>query len=137
MGRDAYKKAKRYWPIFLVLVCLAGVNFSGLWLFRNYRTLVGSILKKTGALIALIASCVGVYTGAAIAVVLFAPNVLVYQKDVGDATSSNVDVAIENWFNFPLLWILILQGVLFLAGAAVGINHRRKRRLAWEAEEHN
>ena len=137
LGRDAYKKAKRYWPVFLILVCLAGVYFAGLWLFRNYRTLAGSILKKIGALIALSLSCIGVYAGAAIAVVVFVPNILVYREEIGDATSSNVNVAIENVLSFPLLWILIVQGVLFFAGATVGMNHRRKRRLAWEAEEHN
>ena len=137
LGRDAYKKAKRYWPILLILVCLAGVYFAGLWLFRNYRTPAGSILKKLGALIALSISCIGIYTGAAIAVVLFAPNIQVSQEEIGDATSSSVNVAIENLFSFPLLWILIVQGALFFAGAAVGMNHRRKRRLAWEAEEHN
>lgn len=137
LGRDAYRKAKRYWPILLILVCLAGVYFAGLWLFRNYRTLSGSILKKIGALTVLSLSCIGVYTGAAIAVVMVAPNTLVYQEEIGDAMSSNVNVLIENLFSFPLLWILILQGVLFLAGAVVGMNHRRRRRLAWEAEEHN
>ena len=68
---------------------------------------------------------------------MFAPDVLVYQEEVGDATSPNVNVALENLFSFPLLWILIVQGALFFAGAAVAMNHRRKRRFAWEAEEHN
>ena len=81
LGRDAYKKAKRYWPILLILVCLAGVYFAGLWLFRNYRTPVGSILKKFGALVTLSLSCIGVYTSAAIAVVVFVPNILAYRKE--------------------------------------------------------
>lgn len=113
LGRDVYKKAKRYWPILLILICLAGVYFAGLWLFNNYRTPAGSILKKIGALITLSLSCFGVYTGAAIVLVMFTPNILIYQEEIGDATSSNVNVSIENLFSFPLLWILIVQGVLF------------------------
>ena len=37
----------------------------------------------------------------------------------------------------PLLWIVVVQAVCFLSGAVIGIGHRRKRALAWEAEEHN
>ena len=137
LGRDAYKKAKRYWPIFLILVCLAGVYFAGMWLFRNYRTLAGSTIKKLGALITLAISCVVVYTGTAIAVVTVAPGVLAYGEEVGDVPLESVKVVISSLFSFPLLWITILQGILFLAGTVVGMSHRRKRRLAWEAEEHN
>lgn len=137
LGRDAYKKAKRYWPILLVLVCLAGVYFAGMWLFRNYRTLAGSIIKKIGALITLSFSCFGVYAGAAVAVFVFTPGVPAYREGIGDVPLDSVNVAISNLFSFPLLWIIIVQGMLFIAGAAVGIGHRRKRRLAWEAEEHN
>ena len=130
LGRDIYKKAKRHWPLLLILVCLAGVYFAGLWLFRNYRTLAGSILKKTGALIVLVLSCIGVYTAAAITVGVFVPSVLTPQEEMANS-------AIGSFSGSPLLWILIVQGVLFLAGAAVGMSHRTRRRLAWEAEKHN
>ena len=130
LGRDIYKKAKRHWPLLLILVCLAGVYFAGLWLFRNYRTLAGSILKKAGALVVLVLSCTGIYTGAAIAVGVFAPSVPAPQDEMGNPTIGSFPGSL-------LLWTLIVQGVLFLAGAAVGMSHRRKRRLAWEAEEHN
>ena len=113
LGRDAYKKAKRYWPILLVLVCLAGVYFAGMWLFRNYRTLAGSIIKKIGALITLSFSCFGVYAGAAVAVFVFTPGVPAYREGIGDVPLDSVNVAISNLFSFPLLWIIIVQGMFY------------------------
>ncbi len=121
LGRDAYKKAKQNWPILLILVCLAGVYFAGMWMFRNYRTPAGSILKKSGALIVLVLCCTGIHAGAVAALAMLAPD----------------NMNVESFFSFPLLWITIVQGVLFIAGAIVGMSHRRKRRLAWEAEECN
>jgi len=123
LGRDAYRKAKQNWPILLILVCLAGVYFAGIWLFRNYRTPAGSILKKLGALITLVLSCIGIHTSAAIAIVMLAP--------------TDMNLTVESFFSSPPWWITIIQGILFLAGAVVGMNHRRKRHLAWEAEEYN
>ena len=130
LGRDIYKKAKRHWPLLLVLVCLAGVYFAGLWLFRNYRTLAGSFLKKLGALIVLVLSCIAVYAGTVIALGVFVPSGLTPQEEMGSSATGSFS-------GFLLLCILIVQGVLFLAGAAVGMSHRRRRRHAWEAEEHN
>lgn len=136
-GRDVYKKAKKNWPIILVLVCLAGVYFAGMWLLRNYRTPMGSILKKCGALIVLAVSCIGVYLGAAVLAAMFAPAILATQQDSGNLSVDGASDAAGLLSNSPLQWILVLQGALFLIGAFVGIWHRRKRRLAWEAEEYN
>ena len=136
-GRDTYKKAKQNWRIILVLTRFAGMYFAGMWLLRNYRTPVGTILKKCGALIVLAVSCIGVYLGAAVLAAMFAPAILANQQEAGNLSVDGVSDATGFLFSFPLLWILILQGVLFLTGAFVGIWHRRKRRLAWEAEEYN
>ena len=105
-GRDVYKQTKKNWHIAAILACLVGVFFSGMWLFRNYRTPGNSLFKKLGALIVLIGSC---------SAILFAAQFLL----------------------IPPPWVIILQVVLFLIGAAFGISHRKRRRLAWEAEDHN
>ena len=120
-GRDTYRKAKQYWPLIVVLVCLVGVFFASMWLFRNYRTAVGSLFKKLGALIILIGLGVVFYYTTSMAV----PIVLA-EMDTSDVISADA-----------LFYGFGLYGILFVAGALVGIRHRKKRRLAWEAETHN
>lgn len=120
-GRDAYRKAKEKWPLVVILLCLAGVFFASMWLFRNYRTAAGSIFKKLGALIVLVG--LGVVFHYVLAVAL--PAMLVEAEQAG--------IIVEN----ALLYGFAFYGVLFLVGALVGIRHRRKRRLAWDAETHN
>lgn len=77
----------------------------------------------------LAASCAGVNLTAAITIGLVAPD------------SLRVDDLAPHWavvfLEPPLLWIVVVQAVCFLSGAVIGIGHRRKRALAWEAEEHN
>lgn len=129
-GRDAYRKAKDKWLwLIILLLFLIGVFFAGIWLFRNYRTVWGTLFKKLGALIVLAASCAGVNLTAAITIGLVAPGAL----RVGDLAPHSAVAFVES----PLLWIFVVQAVCFLSGAIVGIGHRRKRALAWEAEEHN
>lgn len=132
-GRDVYKKAKKNWPILLVFACLVGVYFSGLWLFRNYRTPFDTIIKRTGAILALIVSSVGVYVGAAFIAVTFLPVMAFVPTDTVDSLTFDPMILLD----FPLLWIFIAQIGLFVMGAVMGIRHRERRRLAWEAEEHN
>ena len=111
-----------------------------MWLFRNYRTFGGSIVKKFGALIVLAGSCIGIYIGAAIVAAMFAPAILALPENVvADTVASvdSVDDVANHFISFPLAWIFVVQGALFLIGAMVGIRHRRRRRLAWEAEEYN
>ena len=129
-GRDVYRKAKDKWLwLLILLLCLIGVFFAGIWLFRNYRTVWGTLFKKLGALIVLAASCAGVNLTAAITIGLVAPDAL----RVDDLAPHWAVVFLEP----PLLWIVVVQAVCFLSGAVIGIGHRRKRALAWEAEEHN
>lgn len=132
-GRDVYRKAKNQWLLILILLALVGVFFSGLWLFRNYRTVSGTVLKKTGALIVLAASAIAVNAAALIVVFQVAPESLL---DSG----SGARLAMYDYRLFidpPILWIVLLQLTCFAWGALVGIRHRSKRALAWEAEEHN
>ena len=148
-GRDIYKQTKKNWPIVLVLACLVGVYFAGMWLFRNYRTFAGSVFKRLGALIMLVASCAGVYIGVGLVAAMFLPVIVPFageaypdeiKNEVPVDSAKNVDItnaSADLIFSHPLVWILVVQGVLFLVGAMVGISHRRKRRLAWEAEAHN
>lgn len=139
-GRDVYKQTKKNWPIVVILACLVGVYFSGMWLFRNYRTFGGSMVKKFGALIVLAGSCIGIYIGAAIVAAMFAPAILALPENVvADTVASvdSVDDVANHIISFPLAWIFVVQGALFLIGSMVGMRHRRRRRLAWEAEEYN
>ena len=137
-GRDAYKKAKKNWPLILILVSLFGVYLSGMWLFRNYRTLVETVFKKLGALILLIASCVGVYAGISFSALALLP-IGIVGLETTNTSIDNIDIGqIDDYiFSFPLLWIFVAQVILFTIGSAMGIGHRKKRLLAWEAEEHN
>ena len=112
-GRDVYKKTKEYWPVLLVLLLLAGVFFSALWLFRNYRTTAGALFKRIGALVVLVASSVGVFY------------VLMFLQ------------GFVSGVNYLVPSTVAVYGILFLMGMWTGIRHRRKRRTAWEAEEHN
>ena len=59
LGRDVYRKAKKRWPLIVILLCLVGVFFGSMWLFRNYRTATGSIFKKLGlcSFFPVLASC--------------------------------------------------------------------------------
>ena len=109
-GRDVYRKAKRYWLLLMLLVCLAGVFFSALWLFRNYRSMAGAIFKRLGALVVLAACTAATYA-------------------VQATLSADVPYLAE--------WTVSIYGILFLAGAGLGAKHRRRRWLAWRAEEHN
>ena len=120
-GRDAYRKAKEKWPLVVILVCLVGVFFASMWLFRNYRTATGSLFKTLGALIILAGLGAGLYYA------------LVVAFPVVVANEEQADVIIENvqFYGFGL------YGILFLAGGLVGIKHQKKRRQAWEAETHN
>ena len=135
-GRDVYRKAKQYWPIMVILVCLAGTYFSGVWLLRNYRTLTGTVLKKFGALIVLSASCVGVAVCAVIMSVAFPPIWAVMHNLPEFPFLSDFQLSGE-LVPSQLLWISVMQGALFMVGAVVGICHRKRRSQAWEAEDHN
>ena len=129
IGRDVYRKAKKYWPVAIVLVCLIGIYYAGVWIFRNYRTTAGTIFKKSGALIVLAISCgiTSILTGMVVGIV--APGI----------ASAEMDAVIAD----PLAprgiirWLAITQITVFLIGALVGMKHRKRRRLAWEAEDAN
>lgn len=163
LGRDVYKQTKKNWPIVVILVCFVGVYFSGMWLFRNYRTFAGSVFKRIGALIMLAASCIGVYIGAGFVAAMFLPLLLpllpvatTFMNEISDDGTENtveelpvddIDNTVEanqgdeDYLNYltepPLVWIFVVQGGMFVIGSIVGISHRRRRRLAWEAEYHN
>ena len=125
-GRDVYRKAKKNLPLILVLVCLVGIFFSGIWLFRNYRTVWGTIFKKLGALIVLLGSSVIVYGCVFLIVSMLDPQYMTSTESAGHALDNPIT-----------LWTTGIQGFLFLVGALVGIKHRKKRQQAWEAEIHN
>ena len=98
-GRDVYKKAKDKWLWLLVLLlCLIGVFFAGIWLFRNYRTFIGTVVKKLGALIVLVVSCAGINLAAAILVGILSPDSL--------RTDNPHPLAI--FLQPPLLWIVVV-----------------------------
>ena len=130
-GRDAYKKAKENWPIIAVLVCLVGVFFASMWLFRNYRTATGSLFKKLGALIILV-GLGGVYASAIVFLVI-STGAGPEQSGAEDGNTLFHNLVESTWFYIGFA----LYGIMFVAGALWGIKHRGKRRQAWEAETHN
>ena len=133
-GRDVYRKTKENWPLLVLLVTFVGVFFSGLWLFRNYRTVTGTIFKKFSALILFVVSVVGLYllmmAAAPFFILVFGPVVAALVNIVGAKFAGGTILA-----SFILL--VSIQVIMFLTGAFVGIRHRKKRRWAWEAEMHN
>lgn len=128
VGRDVYRQTKKYWPVMVILACLVGVYYAGVWLFRNYRTAAGTIFKKLGALIVLVTSCVIIYATTRVAIGFVSPEIALM-----DIEGLRADPAAQS----IVRWVTIAQVTLFLLGAIVGIRHRQRRRLAWEAEEHN
>ena len=128
IGRDVYRQTKKYWPVMVILACLVGVYYAGVWLFRNYRTAAGTIFKKLGALIVLVTSCIIIYATARVAIGLVSPEIALM-----DMNGLRADPAAQS----IVRWVTIAQITLFLLGALVGMRHRGRRRLAWEAETHN
>lgn len=128
-GRDVYKKAKDKWLVVLILLLLVGVFFSGMWLFRNYRTTTETFLKKLGAGIVLAVSVVGINLLFLILIDLFAPGMLTSESGGRTIVGLLLDP--------PMLWIILVQIACFVLGAVMGARHRLKRAMAWEAENHN
>ena len=133
IGRDVYRQAKKRWLWVLILVCLVGVFFSGLWLFRNYRTIAGATFKRIGALIVLGISAFGIHIASGI-IFTFTDAVLFGGELMINYFSY---MLAGNWFEPPLLYVMILELLVFMVGAMIGFRHRRKRAIAWGAEDHN
>ena len=138
LGRDVYKETKKNIGLiilfFLVLFLIIGQYSSSVWLFRNYRTLAGTIFKKFFALIAfmffyiIITNILLIIEGTpeiinALETGLFDPVLVHLFSSLG--TSSFLGIS------------FLLQNLLILVGFFVGYFQRKKRRLAWEAEKHN
>ena len=113
-GRDIYSATKkRSQNILLIAIAVAVLlmNYvSVLWIVRNYQTASQSVLAKLGGLIAFAASYALVF---------------VVSTWVGEEVPALAAV------------IVVVQHGLILAGLINGLRHRRKRRLVWEAEDHN
>lgn len=135
-GRDVYRKAKKYWPLVAILLCVLGAFFSGLWLFRNYRTILGSIFKKLGASIVLIASCIVLHLSLMLLDAIL-PITLLLFDGLSQAVTSIVPDLHPVLAIPEILRIVVFQGIAFAIGAIVGVSHRRKRKAAWIAEDHN
>lgn len=125
-GRDVYRKAKKWWVIIPILMCLVGVFFSGIWLFRNYRTPAETILKKLGAVIVLTVSVIAINL---LFLILF--RLLFRHMFEGSR------ISVEWFLDPPMLWVVLVQAVCFAFGALLGTRHRRRRTMAWKAEDHN
>lgn len=97
--------------------------------------------KKNWPIVAILACLVGVFFSA---MWLFrnyrAPADILLKKFGALITlivSFSAILFVGAFFGIPPEWIIILQVALFLVGGAIGISHRKRRRLAWEAEDHN
>ena len=138
LGRDVYKGTKKNIGMiilfFLVAFIVMGQYSSSVWLFRNYKTLAGSIFKKFFALIAF------VFFYIAIASSLFVIEGVVNETNTLDSYSYDLilDHFVSSIGEGTLLGIFfLLQNLLVLIGFLVGFFQRKKRRLAWDAEKHN
>ncbi|MDE0097167.1 MAG: hypothetical protein OXN16_00720 [Gammaproteobacteria bacterium] len=143
-GRDMYRETKRNWKLIalIVVATLAYVLLfmSSLWVARNYRSRLAGLLKKAGALVALIASYAAtVYV-----------NVLVEAFLALNGIAGNPETfrPISGWSPAGILMDLdergtvfmagfILQNLVMAAGLMMGAFQRRRRRTAWDTEASN
>lgn len=138
-GRDVYKKAKKYWPLVIVLVCVLGAFFAGLWIFRNYRTALDTVVKKLASLMVLVASFYALHLTLLLMDVILPISQLLMVHDLSQTLTPIVaDSDLDPYLVSPeLLRVVIIQSAAFVIGALVGMSHRRRRKVAWIAEDHN
>lgn len=169
LGRDIYKSSKNnggfLLAVFVFIVALWLYVQSWTWMFRNYKTLFGSILIKvlsvatlalgavfTGLLLAFIGLIINEFiTDPSANEPLISYSILVwlseyialpiYNFSAELLGYSQVGVFLETTAGIGKKWIISIVTwgfVLFAAlGIKRGISQRKQRRLAWEAEAHN
>ncbi len=133
-GKDVYRKTKKNLILVIALSVLAftlyGLFISSVWIARNYRTWIGSIIKKLGALVAL----VGCNAATAFIVLFLAVSVAGAGAPEGGQDASEVVSAVV----LPLAQVgLAVQAVIVISGLIVGFVQRKRRQVAWEAERNN
>ena len=117
LGRDVYKKLKKWYILLIILVAIFSLYTTGIWLARNYNHLLKSIFVRLGAFIFGIPSFV----------ILFFCSFVLFANS--DQTVSE-DLAAN-------LYSLILPSLVLSAGLVVGFIQRKKRQQIWQAESFN
>ncbi|RUO63253.1 hypothetical protein SAMN06297229_2289 [Pseudidiomarina planktonica] len=169
LGRDIYKSSKNSGGFLLAVAIFVAALWlyvqSWTWLFRNYRSPVGSILVRIFSIptlvIGLILTSFSLSVIAAL-VVDFMSNmdaaeplilytILVWSSDhivlplynslVPYTELNQVEALLDKNASIGYKWIvsITIWGLLIFAvlGIKRGISQRKSRALAWEAEEHN
>lgn len=134
LGRDVYRKTKKNLLLVIALTVLAftlyGLFISSVWIARNYRTWAGSIVKKCGALVALL--------GCNIATALFILILAAFVADIEVPDGGQDAKEILSAFALPFAQIgLAVQAAIVISGLIVGFVQRKRRRVAWESEQNN
>jgi hypothetical protein len=161
-GRDIYKGTKKNkGQVLFLIVAIASlftVYFSSMWIFRNYRTVTEGAIKRLGALALFIPGYYLAFLCLYILISILAGlfhmeleiipdvNFVIAWKEllgdlflylVGSEGSDNGNVL--NTRIYRKIWLIdfsVLHLVIFF-GALSGLAHRKKRRQAWIAEDHN
>ena len=144
-GRDLYREAKKNFLLALIAVCLIGIFFSGIWLARQYESLIGAVFARLGALVVLAGSFCVVQISLIFLLAMFG---------MLDGSVTETSIEINTWWDFALIlastsmlttigymfdhvwhnisyieghtgmlvlfWVEVAQFILFLLGSMVG-----------------
>lgn len=169
LGRDIYKSSKNNGGFLLAVAIFVAALWlyiqSWTWLFRNYRSPVGSVLVRIFSVPALFIGLVltsfslGVIGGLIVefmsdtdkpeplmlyTALVWASDYIVlpvYNSIVHFTDFKPIEKFLDQSVGIGEKWItsIIIWGLLIFStlGIKRGISQRKERRLAWEAEEHN
>lgn len=129
-GRDVYRKTKKNF-LLIVVLALITIAFYGLficciWMTRNYRTWLGSIFKRIGAVVSF-ALCYSVSF-----ILVLNLDAMIFDRS--QTPAEPIDLSDRGVIFFVGI---ALQLILVLSGLVVGLVQRRKRRIAWDTEISN
>lgn len=143
-GRDLYRKTKKNLLMALIVICLIGIFFGGVWLARQYETALGAIFGRLGALVVLVGSFCTVQVSLIFLLVMFGASGPVAEMVTTQLTLYNMTSILASevmmkpieymfdllWHDAPnsenhfamlvLFWVEAAQVLLFLLGAVIG-----------------
>lgn len=119
LGRDVYKRLKKWYLLIIALVLIFTLYTSGIWIARNYDTILKSIFIRIGAILVGIPSFI----------ILYFFSLFFFSPSTTEQTAQSETAYLLYATSLPILVLLV--------GVIVGFLQRKKRSQIWYAEQFN